>query len=67
MAILEEPIKEVMKLQNYIDGEWVESESDQILDLVNLRLPFPAVYSKLLEATQDRNCLICLASTRSTR
>jgi len=35
MAILEEPIKEVMKLQNYIDGEWVESESDQILDVVN--------------------------------
>ncbi len=35
MAILEEPIKEVMKLQNYIDGEWVESESDQILDVLN--------------------------------
>lgn len=35
MAILEEPIKEVMKLQNYIDGEWVDSESDQILDVVN--------------------------------
>jgi len=35
MTILEEPIKEVMKLQNYIDGEWVESESDQILDIVN--------------------------------
>jgi len=35
MAILEEPIKEVLKLQNYIDGEWVESESAQILDVVN--------------------------------
>jgi malonate-semialdehyde dehydrogenase (acetylating)/methylmalonate-semialdehyde dehydrogenase len=35
MAILEEPIKEVTKLQNYIDGEWVESESDQILDVLN--------------------------------
>jgi len=35
MAILEEPIKEVMKLQNYINGEWVESKSDQLLDVVN--------------------------------
>ena len=35
MAILEEPIKDVMKLQNYIDGEWVESESDQTLDVLN--------------------------------
>jgi len=35
MPILEEPIKDVMKLQNYIDGEWVESKSDQILDVVN--------------------------------
>jgi len=35
MAILEEPIKEVTKLQNYIDGEWVESESDQTLDVLN--------------------------------
>ena len=35
MAILEEPIKEVTTLQNYIDGEWVESKSDQVLDIVN--------------------------------
>jgi len=35
MAILEEPIREVIKLQNYIDGEWIESESDQILDVLN--------------------------------
>jgi malonate-semialdehyde dehydrogenase (acetylating)/methylmalonate-semialdehyde dehydrogenase len=35
MAILEEPIKEVLKLKNYIDGEWVESESGEILDIVN--------------------------------
>jgi len=35
MALLEEPIKEVLELKNYIDGEWVESESDEILDIVN--------------------------------
>ena len=35
MAILEEPIKEVLKLKNYIDGDWIESESDQIVDIVN--------------------------------
>jgi malonate-semialdehyde dehydrogenase (acetylating)/methylmalonate-semialdehyde dehydrogenase len=35
MAILEEPIKEVLKLKNYIDGEWVESKSGEILDIVN--------------------------------
>ncbi len=35
MAILEEPIKEVLKFRNYIDGGWVESESDQIRDITN--------------------------------
>jgi malonate-semialdehyde dehydrogenase (acetylating)/methylmalonate-semialdehyde dehydrogenase len=35
MAFLEEPIKEVWELKNYINGEWVESRSDQILDVVN--------------------------------
>ncbi len=35
MAILEEPIKEVLNLRNYINGEWVESESDQVLDITN--------------------------------
>jgi len=35
MAILEEPIKEVLKLKNYINGEWVESESDQLSDVMN--------------------------------
>jgi len=35
MAVLEEPIKEVLKLKNYIDGEWVKSESAQILDVIN--------------------------------
>ena len=35
MAVLEEPIKEVLKLKNYINGEWVESESDKSKDVVN--------------------------------
>jgi len=35
MAILEEPIKEELGLKNYINGEWIESESDQLLDVVN--------------------------------
>ena len=51
MAILEEPIKEVEKLKNYINGEWVESKSDEILDIVN-----PAtqkVISKVPMSTAD--------------
>jgi len=35
MAILEDPIKEVLELKNYINGEWVKSESDRISDVVN--------------------------------
>ena len=35
MAILEEPIKEVLTIKNYIGGEWVESKSKKILDVVN--------------------------------
>jgi len=31
MAILEEPIKDVGLVKNYINGEWVESESDKVL------------------------------------
>jgi len=38
MAILEEPIKEVLTIKNYIGGEWVESEGE-IIDVVN-----PATY-----------------------
>ncbi len=34
MAILEEPIKEVKKLKNYINGEWVESKGET-KDVVN--------------------------------
>ena len=34
MAVLEEPIKEVLKLRNYIDGEWVESKGET-RDVVN--------------------------------
>ena len=35
MAILEEPIKGVLELKNYINGEWMESKSDQVWDVVN--------------------------------
>jgi malonate-semialdehyde dehydrogenase (acetylating) / methylmalonate-semialdehyde dehydrogenase len=35
MAVLEEPIKEATELKNYINGEWVESKSKQMLDVVN--------------------------------
>jgi len=34
MPILEEPIKEVLSLKNYIGGEWVESQGEMI-DVVN--------------------------------
>jgi malonate-semialdehyde dehydrogenase (acetylating)/methylmalonate-semialdehyde dehydrogenase len=34
MAILEEPIKEVLTLRNYIGGEWVESKGETI-DVIN--------------------------------
>lgn len=34
MAVLEEPIKEVLKLKNYINGEWVESKGE-VKDVVN--------------------------------
>jgi malonate-semialdehyde dehydrogenase (acetylating)/methylmalonate-semialdehyde dehydrogenase len=35
MTLLEEPIKEVFRLKNYINGEWVDSESTQVLDVIN--------------------------------
>jgi len=35
MAILEEPIKEVLELKNYINGEWVESKSEERWDVIN--------------------------------
>jgi len=41
MAFLEEPIKEVKTLKNYIDGEWVESKGE-IVDVVN-----PATYKTI--------------------
>ena len=34
MAILEEPIKGIPTIKNYIDGEWVESKGE-IIDVVN--------------------------------
>ena len=34
MTLLEEPIKEVITIKNYIGGEWVESEGE-LIDVVN--------------------------------
>jgi len=34
MAILEEPIKEVLTLKNYVNGEWIES-CGELVDVVN--------------------------------
>lgn len=35
MAILEEPIKESLQLKNYINGEWVKSETSHYRDIIN--------------------------------
>lgn len=35
MALLEEPIKEVLELKNYINGEWVDSKSKEWWDVKN--------------------------------
>ncbi len=35
MAILDEPVKEVTKVRNYINGEWIDSESSRVSDVVN--------------------------------
>jgi malonate-semialdehyde dehydrogenase (acetylating)/methylmalonate-semialdehyde dehydrogenase len=34
MAILEEPVKDVLEVKNYINGEWVESKGEMV-DVVN--------------------------------
>lgn len=35
MAILEEPIKQVLELKNYVNGEWVESKSNERWEVKN--------------------------------
>jgi len=35
MPVLEEPIKEVLKLKNYINGRWVDSKSEKVVDVRN--------------------------------
>ncbi|MEE9510032.1 MAG: CoA-acylating methylmalonate-semialdehyde dehydrogenase [Candidatus Bathyarchaeia archaeon] len=35
MGVLEEPIKKVQTLKNYVDGEWIESEANSFKDVVN--------------------------------
>ncbi len=35
MVVLEEPIKKEIELKNYIDGEWIESESTDLREIIN--------------------------------
>jgi malonate-semialdehyde dehydrogenase (acetylating)/methylmalonate-semialdehyde dehydrogenase len=35
MVVLDEPLKDVIKIQNYIDGDWVESTSGEYRDVIN--------------------------------
>lgn len=35
MALLEEPLKGPLRLKNYINGEWIEADADQVSDVVN--------------------------------
>src|SRR4030067_818417 len=35
MAILEEPVKEVIKVRNFINGEWRDSASSRISSVIN--------------------------------
>jgi malonate-semialdehyde dehydrogenase (acetylating)/methylmalonate-semialdehyde dehydrogenase len=35
MVVLDEPIKGVMEVKNYIDGDWVESSSEKYREVVN--------------------------------
>ena len=49
MAILEEPIKEVLQLRNYINGEWVESKSKEVWDVKN-----PATQKLLARVSMSR-------------
>lgn len=35
MSVLEEPIKEVRTLQNYINGEWVKAKTKETWDVIN--------------------------------
>jgi malonate-semialdehyde dehydrogenase (acetylating)/methylmalonate-semialdehyde dehydrogenase len=47
MVILKEPLKDVLTVKNYIDGEWLESESTEKRDIIN-----PATLKKLAEAPE---------------
>ena len=47
MVVLDEPLKEIVKVQNYIDGEWMESKSSEQRDIVN-----PATLKKIAEVPE---------------
>ncbi len=47
MVVLDEPLKKIVKIKNYIDGDWVESESDAKRDIIN-----PAKLKKIAEVPE---------------
>ena len=47
MVVLDEPLKEIVKVKNYIDGEWMESKSSEQRDIVN-----PATLKKIAEVPE---------------
>ncbi len=47
MVVLEEPLKGITKALNYIDGDWVESESSEKRDIIN-----PATLKKIAEVPE---------------
>ncbi|MFC1929951.1 aldehyde dehydrogenase family protein [Chloroflexota bacterium] len=50
LTLLEEPIKEVVTLKNFIDGEWVEPKG-KIVDIVDSATN--KVIAKVLISTKD--------------
>ena len=47
MVVLDEPLKKVVEIKNYIDGDWIESESDEKRDIIN-----PAKLKKIAEVPE---------------
>ena len=47
LVVLDEPLKKIVKIKNYIDGDWVESESDTKRDIIN-----PAKREKIAEVPE---------------
>ena len=47
LVVLDEPLKGVVKARNYIDGDWVDSDSSEIRDIIN-----PATQKKIAEVPE---------------